>query len=67
MLDKLEKSSLERSIYVLNKRRIESLLDESGLGGFRVMVQSKGAFMNKDLLIVDILNRLKVPILNKVV
>ena len=31
------------------------------------MVQSKGAFMNKDLLIVYILNRLKVPVLNKVV
>jgi len=67
MLDKLAQSSLERSIYILNKRRIESLVDESGLGGFRVMVQSKGAFMNKDLLIVDILNRLKVPVLNKVV
>ena len=64
MLKKLEKGSLERSIYILNKRRIESLLDESGLGGFKVLVQSKKATLINHFLEKDSSNRLKVPILN---
>ena len=64
MLKKLEKGSLERSIYILNKRRIESLLDESGLGGFKVLLQSKKATLINYFLEKDSSNRLKVPILN---
>ena len=63
MLSKLDSSEIERTIYVLNKRRIENLLDESGLGGFKVLVQSKCEFPINISLSEDMFQRLRLPIL----
>ena len=63
MLSKLDNSGIERTMYVLNKRRIENLLDESGLGGFKVLVQSKCEFPINISLSEDMFQRLRLPIL----
>ncbi len=64
MLKKLEESDLDRRTYILNKRRIDNLLDEKGLGDFKVLIQSKGHLDPNQVSIQGLYERLKVPIFN---
>ena len=63
MISRLDVASIDRATYVLNKRRISNLIDENGLGGFKVLIQAKGPLTLNHINSLELLETLKVPLL----